>query len=226
MGVVFGNPPFLEWILNKYDCIIWDFNGTLLDDVRTGIDSVNTLLAERGLPIIESEEYYRRVFRFPIIEYYRSLGFDFDSEPYEVLAPKWVRLYLENVKRATLFSDVRDTLEYFRRLNIRQVVLSATERSMLEDQLNSLGIRDYFEEVMGLDDIHAGSKLSLARAWRERNRDVRALLIGDTDHDVENAREMGADCVLVARGHQSEEHLKALDASVVASLEALLASCF
>ncbi len=221
-----ATPVFRRRILNKYDCIIWDFNGTLLDDVRTGIDSVNTLLAERELSKIESEEHYRRIFRFPIIEYYRSLGFDFDSEPYEELAPKWVALYLENVKRAELFNDVKETLEYFREQNMRQVVLSATERRMLEGQLNSLGIRDYFDEVMGLGDIHAGSKLSLARAWRERNMGVRALLIGDTDHDAENAKEMEADCVLVARGHQSREYLKTLGAPVVVSLKELLASCF
>ncbi len=204
--------------MKEYDFIIWDFNGTLLDDVRTGIDSVNTLLCERGLPTIKGEEHYRSIFRFPIIEYYRSLGFDFEKEPYEVLAPKWVALYLENVKRASLYSDVRDALEYFRVKGVRQVVLSATEREMLEGQLDSLGIREYFEEVMGLGDIHAGSKLSLARAWRERNGEARALLIGDTDHDVENAMEMGADCVLVARGHQSEEHLRTLGVPVVNTL--------
>ena len=69
----------------KYEHIIWDFNGTLLDDVWTGIVSVNKLLEDRGLPKIASVEDYRRVFRFPIIEYYRSLGFDFDKEPYEVI---------------------------------------------------------------------------------------------------------------------------------------------
>ena len=73
-----------------YDYCIWDFNGTLLDDVGAGISSVNTLLSERNLPVIPSVDYYRGIFRFPIIEYYKSLGFDFDSEPYEELAPKWV----------------------------------------------------------------------------------------------------------------------------------------
>ncbi len=210
--------------MNKYDCIIWDFNGTLLDDVRTGIDSVNILLAARGLPLIENEEHYRKIFRFPIIEYYRSLGFDFASEPYEVLAPQWVELYMENVRHATLFFDVRTTLEYFQKRSVRQVVLSATEKGMLEGQLRSLEIRRYFAEVMGLGDIHAGSKLSLAREWRNKNREARALLIGDTDHDAENAREMGVDCVLVARGHQSEEYLKTLGVPVVRTLAELLAN--
>ena len=204
----------------KYDCCIWDFNGTLLDDVMTGIDSVNTLLCERGLTQIEGVEHYRRIFRFPIIEYYRSLGFDFEREPYEELAPKWVALYLENVKKAGLYYDVVQTLEKLRAEGIPQFVLSATELDMLEGQLESLGIRSYFEEVMGLDNIHAGSKLSLARLWRERHPDARAVLIGDTDHDAQTACELGADCVLVCRGHQSKEHLLSTGAVVVDDLAA------
>ena len=74
-------------------CVIWDFNGTLLDDVQAGIDSVNTLLVEREIPTVESVEKYREVFRFPIIDYYRALGFDFDAEPYEIIAHEWVENY-------------------------------------------------------------------------------------------------------------------------------------
>ncbi len=206
----------------KYSHIIWDFNGTLLDDVQTGIDSVNTLLAARGLKTLASKKEYREVFHFPIIEYYHSLGFDFESEPYEVLAPQWVELYLENVKRAELYPDVREALEYFRRQGIGQSVLSATELCMLEGQLDSLGIRDYFDEVMGLDNIHAGSKLALAHAWRERNRDASVLLIGDTDHDLANARALDADCILVCRGHQSKDYLMTLGVPVKDTLSFIM----
>jgi len=85
-----------------YTDIIWDFNGTIIDDVEAGITSVNKLLFDRGLPVIQDKESYRRLFRFPIIEYYRSLGFDFNAEPYEVLAPLWVAEYLNNSKSSPL----------------------------------------------------------------------------------------------------------------------------
>ncbi len=209
--------------MKRYDHIIWDFNGTLLDDVQTGICSVNALLRERGLAEIKSKEHYREIFRFPIIEYYRSLGFDFEREPYEVLAPLWVALYLENVKAAGLYPDVIDTLELVKSMEIGQSVLSATELSMLEGQLETLGIRGYFDEVMGLDNIHAGSKLSLAYEWRARHEGERVLLIGDTDHDVETACALGADCMLVSRGHQSRRHLLSVCGNVADDLEEIKA---
>ena len=210
-------------MINNYDYVIWDFNGTLLDDVQTGIRSVNKLLLDRGLKQIDGVEHYRRIFRFPIIDYYRSLGFDFDKEPYEVLAPQWVELYLENVKSACLFPDVVQTLTELREIGIRQAVISATESKMLGTQLRELGISQYFEEAFGLDNIHAGSKLSLAEHWRSQHPTARVLVIGDTDHDVETAKALNADCRLVCRGHQSKEHLSKLSVSVYDTLTEVFA---
>ena len=211
--------------MKKYDYVIWDFNGTLLNDVETGIWAVNKLLRERGLAEIAGVEHYRRIFRFPIIEYYKGLGFDFDSEPYEVLAPKWVELYLERVKTAELYPDVIEALDRIEGRGTKQIILSATELGMLEGQLEALGICSYFEEVLGLDNIHAGSKLSLAYDWRERHPDAKALLIGDTDHDVETAKALGSDCALICRGHQSREHLENMGVPVYECLEDALNGC-
>ena len=206
----------------KYDHIIWDFNGTILDDVETGIRSVNKLLHDRGLPVIESKEAYRAVFGFPIIDYYRRLGFNFEVEPYEVIAPLWVEQYMINVESAPIFSDVRQTMAYFEEKGIAQTLLSATEKNMLLGQLKELGLDGCFRQVLGRDDIHAASKGGVAKAWREENREARVLMIGDTDHDLQVAREIGADCVLVCRGHQSREYLESLGAPVCESLSELV----
>ena len=196
------------------DYCIWDFNGTILDDVQVGIASVNHLLSKRGLPLIESEEAYRRVFRFPIRSYYEGLGFDFSKEPYEVIAPLWVEQYMKRIGKAGLCHGVLEALKGFRELGVKQVVLSATERGMLLGQLRSLGIEEYFEEVLGLDNIHAASKLSLARDWRQRHPDATAIFLGDTDHDYETAVAMNARCYLILGGHQSEEFLRGVGAPV------------
>ncbi len=197
---------------------IWDFNGTILDDVRTGIDSVNHLLAARGLPLIESEDDYRAVFRFPIQGYYRRLGFDFEAEPYEVIAPLWVEQYLSRVAEAPVHEGVVALLEAFRAHGVKQVILSATEQTMLRGQLEGLGLASYFEEILGLDNIHAASKLALAEAWRAAHPGATAIFLGDTDHDVETAAAMGAECFLIARGHQSAEYLRSTGVPVYDSL--------
>lgn len=191
----------------KYTDIIWDFNGTILDDVSAGILSVNKLLSDRGLPTICDKDYYRSVFTFPIIEYYRALGFDFDVEPYEVLAPLWVAEYLKNSKNSTLKEGFFEALESFACLGLRQHVLSATECSMLRKQLLELGIDTHFDSICGLDNIHASSKTALALRWRDEHPNAVPLFIGDTEHDFETAKAIGCDCALVCDGHQSKERL-------------------
>ena len=198
----------------KYTYCIWDFNGTIFDDVGASISAVNTLLAERGLKTLDSKEKYQEVFDFPIIDYYRRIGFDFDKEPYEVIAPLWVDLYLENSKKSGLFGDVISSLDFFEARGIKQSVLSASEKNMLTGQLRELGIYDRFEEIMGIDNIYAESKIALAKDWKQRHEGERALFIGDTTHDYETAEVLGADCYLISAGHQPEYKLRAAGENV------------
>ena len=95
----------------RYTHLIWDFNGTILDDVDACIRSANRLLSAHALPPLASREKYRQCFGFPIIDYYRRLGFDFDKIPYEVLAPEWVGYYMENVKGAALCQGVTEAFD-------------------------------------------------------------------------------------------------------------------
>lgn len=205
-----------------YGHIIWDFNGTILDDVDTGIASVNKLLSDRGLPTVKDKAAYREVFGFPIVDYYRRLGFDFNVEPYEVIAPLWVEQYMINVRMAPIFPDVEMAMTFFKDKGIPQTLLSATEREMLCGQLNDLGLTDVFCEILGREDIHAASKEGIAKKWREAHLGENVLMIGDTDHDLQVAKAIGADCALICRGHQSAEYLRGLGASVYNSLSELI----
>ena len=207
----------------KYNYLFWDFNGTVFDDVEAGIRAVNEMLSERGIAVIPSVERYREIFDFPVIDYYRALGFDFDREPYyEVLAPMWVDLYNEYSKESKLCDGVRGTLEEARRLGVKQVLFSATEINMLQGQLKALSISDGFDEVIGIDNIHAGGKLHLAKKWREEHPDASVLYVGDTVHDAENARVLGADCLLYLGGHQSKERLSACGYPLIESISDVL----
>ena len=59
----------------KYKHIIWDWNGTLLDDTWLCVEGINNSLKKRSLQTI-TKEIYRKVFSFPVEDYYKRLGFD------------------------------------------------------------------------------------------------------------------------------------------------------
>ena len=210
------------WVIMKYTDILWDFNGTILDDVDICINSVNLLLSRRGLPMLDSLDEYHRVFGFPVIDYYRRLGFDFEKEDYSsVIAPEWMAEYLRQAPDVGVCPGVREALEKFRSLGLRQTVISASETEMLTRQIRELGILEYFDGIYGLDNINAGSKTDRAREWRREHPDAVALFLGDTEHDADTARAIGADCILIASGHQSAELLKKSGCPVIGSVKEL-----
>lgn len=205
----------------KYTHIIWDFNGTVLDDLCVCIDSVNVLLEKRSIPKIDSVESYRRVFGFPIIKYYEKIGFDFSNEKFSDAAVEWVEEYMSRISTAVINKGVVDILNKIHKHNMKNILVSATELNMLKNQLSMLGISGLFDEVYGLDNIHAQNKIALAEFWRENNSTAKALLVGDTDHDFETASAIKADCVLYSGGHQSEERLLLLGCPVIGELTEL-----
>lgn len=205
----------------KYTHIIWDFNGTILNDVQTGIDAVNALLDRYGKRRIESAEQYRKVFCFPVIDYYDAIGLE--REKFSEYAPEWVKEYNLREPYAPIFDGVTDMLEYFKQQGIPQYLLSATERKMLGVQVDRLGIRTYFEELIGQDGIEAHGKAEAAKHFAERVRPKHGLVIGDSLHDFEVAQTIGAECILLAYGHQDRARLSTVGCRVfdtIADLQA------
>ena len=205
-----------------YSHILWDFNGTILNDVEIGIEAINVLLAEEGLPLLESAEAYREKFRFPIEEYYRSVGLDFSKAPYSEYAHRWIGEYRAREKEAPLCPGAKEALEYVKALQIPQILFSATEKEMLLRQVAELEIGDCFDEILGAENIYAVGKIALGRQWAERIRPANGVLIGDTEHDALAAAEMGVDCILIANGHRTAEQLRATGCPVYPDLFALL----
>ncbi len=192
----------------NYTHLIWDFNGTVYDDVDAGIVSANRLLRAHGLAPLESKEQYRVLFGFPVIDYYRRLGFDFERVSYPQLAEEWVSYYSEAAHDAALYPAFPSVLEEGRRLGLSQVLLSATEQAMLQRQVEELGIAECFDEILGSQNIQAYGKEAVGMEWRRRHPHATALMLGDTEHDAAVAAAMGADCILLSCGHRSRTALE------------------
>ena len=207
---------------SDYQHIVWDFNGTILDDVAVDIEVVNLLLERRRLPLIPSREAYREVFGFPIEDYYRRIGFDFTKESYAEVAKEWVIEYRLREPTAPMRDGVLPVLDFISEKGIPQTVISASEMGILREQLHHLGIADRFEKICGIDNIYAASKTALAVSWAKKRCPGRVLMIGDTDHDAETARAAGFDLVLVEGGHMSRSALLKTGAKVFSDFDELL----
>ena len=210
------NPTF------SYKHIIWDWNGTLLDDKWLCIESINSLLMARNLPLID-EDIYHRIFRFPVKEYYQDAGFDFQVEPFEIPALEFIRLYDDKKKECRLQDGALRILEAFAREGYTQYLLSASETGVLEEMTSHFGITHYFNKIKGLDNHYAHGKGDLGQELlAEINAPVDSIvMIGDTCHDKEVADLLGVSAILCSGGHFPEERLINCGTTLISSLDEL-----
>lgn len=209
-------------IYMKYQLVIWDFNGTVINDVDLCINSLNTLLRRRNMPTADTKEAYHKLFRFPIKDYYIAAGFDFEKESYETLAHEWIAEFLAGEPYLKTYDGVKETMAAIKDAGIQQIVLSSSEKAMLERQISQLGLSEYFDTILGLDNIYAGGKIEMAKQWAGEDKLHHALMIGDTTHDYDVATAIGADCILFSGGHNSRTTLEQFGVPVIDAIPEIL----
>jgi phosphoglycolate phosphatase len=202
----------------SYDNIIWDWNGTLFNDVELCANIMNILLTQESLPNISIQKY-KEIFTFPVVEYYKIAGHSFERTSFEVLGKQFMVEYELRKNGCQLYPGVIGLLSSLQKKNIHMHLLSAYEQQSLTNIIKLYNIDSYFQNVVGLDNIYASGKSHLAHQLVKRiNSNGEAgkiLLIGDTIHDYEVAREINSDCILMSHGHQDEERLLKLGIPIV-----------
>ena len=188
--------------------VIYDFNGTILDDVDVCIKAENKTIEHFHLnrPPLSREEYLK-LFTFPVKHYYELVGFDWNVNPYEEVGQYWFDWYRELRNEYRVHEGVTQILEENHRKGLKNILLSASSLVELKKQLEELQIAGYFDEVLGIDNIYAGSKVDIALEWMRDKDPKECIMIGDTLHDMETAKAMGIECILVANGHQDKKTL-------------------
>lgn len=197
--------------------VIWDWNGTLLDDTRAAVDALNEMLARRSLPPI-SVEFYRDNFAFPVRPFYEAIGVDLENEDWDSLAQEYHETYRRQ-KGTSLAAGAREAIDMLHAKGIGQSLVSALEQGRLMRDVERFGLAGCFEYVCGTDNLDGASKLDRARGLADRLRAIHGggidlVLVGDALHDKETADAIGARCVLFAGGSHSARRLEAVGTTV------------
>ena len=202
--------------LQQKEIIIWDWNGTLLNDAQFCVDCMNVVLLAHEIKSIDLN-LYRKHFTFPVKDYYEAIGFDFDVVDFKIPAMEFINEYYSNISRANLHVDAVKTLSSLKKKGKLQYVLSAMEHGELIKSLTSKGIIDFFKDIQGIEDHYAHSKVEMGKKLMKKlNCELsKILMIGDTIHDFEVVNQLGIDCILVSNGHQSVERLKSVTDNIV-----------
>lgn len=205
--------------MSKYKHIIWDWNGTLIDDVSASIDAMKQVLKKRNLDQI-TKDRYMSIFGFPVKDYYTKIGFDFTKEPFECISDDFIEQYEKRCFSCSLHKEVKEVLAAFDAAGITGSILTASHQEYIEKCVRLYGIEKFFIKIVGLDNTHAHGKVENGKKLLEAlpYKADEVVLIGDTEHDYEVSKEIGCQCILVTCGHHNEERLKKTGAVVLQSL--------
>lgn len=211
----------------NYKHVIWDWNGTLLNDVDYCRKIINGILVENELPELSLKKY-REIFTFPVQDYYEAAGLDFSKKSFEILGKEFIDKYEANKLSCNLHENAVEIISLIHKKGIGQSVLSAYLHENLVKILDHYKLNRYFDNIIGLDNIYAGSKTHLGLMLIEQLKIPvnEILFVGDTLHDAEVAKAMGVDCVLIASGHQTKEKLSLEFNNVVSDITSLMSYLF
>ena len=209
--------------------ILWDWNGTLLDDTEAALATLNEMIAVRGGQPI-GMEFYRDHFAFPVRPFYDKIGIIARNEDeWNGIAHEYHEVYGRQPKKLNPLAVT--ALEMAKEAGCRQSIVSALRQDLLEADMARNGVTKYFERICGSDNLDGASKLNRARDLLAELSVPhspfpiprspfpvphsplpvpRFVLIGDALHDKEVADALGIDCILCAQGSHAAWRLRAV----------------
>lgn len=200
--------------------IIWDWNGTLADDVGVALQSVNDILARRGRAPITLSDYYSYI-DTPIRKFYEHLFAPLDDALFGQILVEFNEGYRLHMDETGLMAGGREMLERFQKAGLRQMIVSSSHLGELMHFCRLFGVENYFTWILGAEDFQASGKVEMAcRFLKEHNiPSSECAVIGDTLHDRDMAKAIGCPVCLLDRGHQGFRELKASGEPVFHELE-------
>ena len=198
--------------------ILWDWNGTLLDDTQAALDTLNIMLSRRGVKPI-TMEFFRDHFAFPCRPFYDTIGMHVEDAEWDALAKEYHDLYAEQPKE--LNRETIAALERVKAAGARQSIISALRQDLLDEVTERMGVAKYMECIYGVDNLDGASKLDRALELLTRIDNADPVVIGDALHDKEVADALKVRCVLCGQGSHASWRLRKVAPTGETLLEAL-----
>ena len=184
--------------------LIFDWSGTLVDDLGPVIEATNFVLAKYGIGPMDREEFRRRV-RLPYREFYQEM---LPGIPLEELEEHFRPAF--DGAEATVFvlPHAREKLDWCRRLGIRTFVLTSMDAIAFARQLEEFGLKGHFEATYSgvLDKRDVIHRILETHGLAPEE----TAFVGDMTHDVETARHAGISSIAVLTGYNHPEVLAAV----------------
>ena len=148
------------------ELIIWDYNGTVVDDADTSVAAVNEMLKVRGLPLTDRETYAKNI-KMPLNLYYETVGIT--NADISTLSLEFREMCIKNEHLSKIFDDFFVVINEAKKLGIKNILMSSLYEKFLIEEVEKFGIKEYFDDIIGMKDTGVGSKIKNAEQYLEKN---------------------------------------------------------
>ncbi len=202
--------------------LIWDWNGTLFDDLHIVVDAVNASLAAIASGMTIDADDYRDHYQRPVRAFYDAmLERPITNDEWATINVSFHDAYMDLVPLAEPTSDAVGATKEVVRRGLTQSILSMWSHELLGPTVERYGLSGAMLAVRGSDEARGEPKADLLRrhlAELSINGDRRVVMVGDTFDDAAAASAVGIVCVLYDGGSHHREDLERTGVPVASSL--------
>ena len=181
--------------------LIFDWSGTLVDDMGPVIEATNAVLGNYGIAPYDREGF-RRSFRLPYREFYEEV---LPGVALEELEAHFRPAFDGAISLVTVLPHAREKLEWAKARGLRMFVLTSMDADAFGRQLEEFGMKEFFEATYAgvLDKRELIAQILESHGLEK----AETAFVGDMTHDVETARHGGISSIAVLTGYHHAEVL-------------------
>ncbi len=196
----------------RYDLIVFDWDGTVMDSTTMIAGSIQAACRDLGLAV-PGDEAARHVIGLGLSQALRYAVPDAPESMYEPLVARYRHHFMAQDQSIPLFNGARETIAELHGAGYWLGVATGKSRMGLDRVLESTGLKKYFHATRTADrTLSKPNPAMLFELMDELSVSAeRALMIGDTTHDVQMAQNAGVDVVAVGHGAHPPEQLQELN---------------
>jgi len=180
---------------------IFDYNGTIFDDLESMFERIKWIFRFLGRQEPTIEEY-REEIRADFMEFYRKRGVSLSRQAINKLLLRAPGIY-----PASIFAEVTATLACLSTVGVKLFLVSFRDIQALLDEINNLDIPQFFEEIHG--SVNTKEQAIKSILYRHGFQPEEVFFVSDTEDDIRVGKSVGCISVAYLRGYHSPSQLLA-----------------
>ncbi len=195
-------------MLKKFDLLVFDWDGTLMDSAAAIVSSIQSACRDMNLPVPDAAKA-SHIIGLGLNEAIAALQPQLAIVDYPRFISHYRRHFLSHDQKMPLFDEVAAAIHTLNSAGFLLAIATGKGRNGLDRVLQSTALAPYFHTTRCADECHSKPHPAMLLEIMETLgvSPEKTLMIGDTSHDLQMAANAGVSCVAACYGAHPREHL-------------------